>query len=99
MAKCAYCGEEFLQRRSDAKYCSSKHRVYAARQRARTAKKHEQLAKRFDDKAIIEQLRGIAPATAAKAAALMDEYQVDCAGAILKLCATFHAEMVHKALI
>ena len=28
---CAYCGEEFTQKRSDAKYCSTKCRVYANR--------------------------------------------------------------------
>lgn len=98
MATCLFCGKEFEAERSTAKYCSSKHRTYAGRERRRTASRHEQLAAMFEGNAIIEQLRAIAPNTAVKAQSFMEEYEIACAGAILKLCATFYAEMNSKAM-
>jgi hypothetical protein len=35
---CNYCGEPFTAARSDARYCSGKHRVYALRARKRAAR-------------------------------------------------------------
>lgn len=96
MAKCEFCGVEFEAQRSTGKYCSPKHRTYAARERARTEKRKASIEQVLGNNAVIEQLSQLAPTTASKARAFMDEYQVECAGAIVKLCATFYTEIENK---
>lgn len=97
MSTCLYCGKSLVNKRKHAKYCDSKCRAYASRQRKQEREKAKMLTMTLDGYAMLEQLRAILPKTADSAERFIEAYGVVCAEAAVKLCLTAEAETRAKA--
>lgn len=86
---CVHCGKPLdPTKRKHAKYCSSKCRTYASRQRQRAELVAKSMTMQFDTYAKIEVIQRFAPRTAAGLRDFIQANGLECSSAAIALCLT-----------
>lgn len=92
MATCEYCGEPFIAKRKDAKYCCDKHRVYGRRKRLKAEQEAKRNQMTLEGRMMLDKLTAVLPVTADKVESFIQANGVECTEAAIKLVLTAYHE-------
>lgn len=91
LRKCDYCGEQFVAKRKDARYCSANHVLRAHRDRERT-KRFTPDALSSGEQMLLQQLERSAPNTAKRVKKLIENRGITEVKKLLPYLASVLAE-------